>query len=412
MGKSSAPSTQTVVNKTELPQWVQDAGQKNLAAAYDVSANMMGPYTGPRVAGLTNGALSDIAAVQDNVGSTNPAFAYAQDTAGNIANYQPGQVSPTTLAGTDLSAYMNPYTQSVINSGMQAIDTQRRQALNQIGDQAVRTGAFGGSRQGVQEGITNAASALQAGNLASQLMGQNFSQAQAAAQGDITRNLQAQIQNQNAGLQGAGLNLTAANNLGSLAAQGQNAFLQGQAAALAGQGAVQQQNQADIAAQQQAYQEAQQFPLQQLQIPLQALGATPYGSTNTQTGPGPSQNTGMMGLGGAMAGASIGQMIAPALGVSAGAGAGGGAGIGALLALLGGSDERLKTDVEKIGKDEETGLPLYAYRYKGDPKTYPKVVGPMAQDIEKKYPDQVAKVGDKGMRAVNLGFGPMKRAFS
>ena len=60
MGKGSGGGgTQTVVNKNELPQWVQEAGQKNLAAAYDVSANMMGPYTGPRVADMTNGAQAD-----------------------------------------------------------------------------------------------------------------------------------------------------------------------------------------------------------------------------------------------------------------------------------------------------------------------------------------------------------------
>lgn len=38
-----------------------------------------------------------------------------------------------------------------------------------------------------------------------------------------------------------------------------------------------------------------------------------------------------------------------------------------------------------------------------------KVVGPMAQDIAKKYPDQVKEIG--GKLAVNLGFGPMQDAF-
>ena len=36
---------------------------------------------------------------------------------------------------------------------------------------------------------------------------------------------------------------------------------------------------------------------------------------------------------------------------------------------------------------------MYAYRYKGDPKSYPKVVGPMAQDIEKHHPSAVKKIG-------------------
>ena len=307
--------------------------------------------------------------------------AVAQDTAAGLTGYNPAQVQAGSLANTDLSAYMNPYTQNVINSGMQALDVQRRNALNQIGDQAIRTGAFGGSRQGVQEGITNAASAAQAGNLASQLMAQNFSQAQNAANTDLARSMQAQGLNQSAGLQGAGLNLTAANNLGSLASQGQNAFLQGTAAALSGQDAVQQQAQAQLAAQQQAYQEAQQFPLQQLQIPLMALGATPYGSTSTQTGPGPTSNGWLTGIG----------ALSSGVGILGGLNQMGAFGAGGLAALLPWSDENAKTDITKVGKDPETGVNLYAYRYKGDPKTYPKVIGPMAQEIEKKYPDQDRK---------------------
>ena len=73
------------------------------------------------------------------------------------------------------------------------------------------------------------------------------------------------------------------------------------------------------------------------------------------------------------------------------------------------SDETMKTDITKVGKDKATGLTQYAYRYKGDPKSYPKVVGPMAQDIAKKFPGQTANVG--GKIAVNLGFGPMQDAF-
>lgn len=402
MSKDSGGGTQTVVNKTELPQWVQDAGQKNLAAAYKVSENLAGPYTGARVADMTNGAQADIAGLQSNVGSTNPAFAYAQNTAANLQNYNPAQVNAGSLAGTDLSSYMNPYTQNVINSAMQGIDVQRQQALNQIGDQAIKTGAFGGSRQGIAEGVTNAGAAMQAGNLAAQLQNQNFSQAQNAATADINRNMQAQGLNQQAGLSGAGLNLNAANQLGSLASQGQQSFLTGNAAALAGQQTIQAQNQAQLGAQQQAYQEAQQFPLQQLQIPLQALGATPYGQTNTQTGPGASSNGLMTGLGALSSGIGI-------LGGLNSLG-GGGAGLAGIGALFGLSDESMKTDKQKLGKDPETGLDIYAYRYKGDPKTYPKMVGPMAQDIEKKYPDQVVELG--GKKAVNLGFGPMARAFN
>jgi hypothetical protein len=403
MGKSSGGGTQTVVNKTELPQWVQDAGQKNLNAAYQVAGNLMGPYQGQRVASMTPNQLQDINSVQQNVGSTNPAFAYAQGTAADLTNYQPAQVNAGSLAQTDLSGYMNPYTNNVINSGLQALDIQRQQALNGIGDQAIKTGAFGGSRQGVSEGVTNAGAAMQAGNLAAQLQAQNFAQAQAAAQNDLNRNLQAQGMNQQAGLSGAGLNLSAANQLGSLAAQGQNSFLQGNAAALAGQEGIQQQNQAQLAAQQQAYQEQQQFPIQQLQIPLQALGATPYGQTSTTTGPGPTTNLGYSALGGLGVGAQIGSMLP---GVGAGFGALGGLGLGLL------SDEREKTNIQKLGKDPRTGLPMYAYDYKSDVEAAersgrpmpPKRVGPMAQDIQKTQFGSVGEIGGKKV-VRSLGFG-------
>jgi hypothetical protein len=391
---SGGGGTQTTVQKQEIPQWIQDAGQKNLAAAYQVAGNLAQPYSGPRVADMTQGQMADISALQGNVGAANPAFAYAQNAAAGLTNYNPAQVQAQTLAGTDLSSYMNPYTQNVIGSGLQAIDLQRQQALNQAGDQAIKSGAFGGSRLGVQEGVTNAGAAMQAGTLASQLMAQNFGQAQAAAQSDIARNLAAQQANQQAGLSGAGLNLSAAQGLGSLAGQQQQNFLQGTAAALAGQEAAQQQAQAQIAAQQQAYQEAKQYPLEQLQIPLQALGMTPYGQQTTTTGPGPQSNDLMTGLGAASAGVGI---------------LGGLNSLGAFAPLLALSDERMKTDIEKIGRDKESGLDMYAYRYKGDPKSYPKVVGPMAQDIEKKYPDQATEIA--GRKAVNFGFGPMAKAF-
>lgn len=90
----------------------------------------------------------------------------------------------------------------------------------------------------------------------------------------------------------------------------------------------------------------------------------------------------------------------------AGANAQGGANlfnaIGGGLNLLGGflprgggflSDRRDKTDIERLGKDKETGLPMYSYRYKHDPKTTLKIVGPMADDIEKRRPDLVSKIG-------------------
>jgi hypothetical protein len=78
---------------------------------------------------------------------------------------------------------------------------------------------------------------------------------------------------------------------------------------------------------------------------------------------------------------------------------GGAAQVAAIAAPFIPSDRRMKTDVEYIGDDPESGTKLYSYRYKGDPKSYPKVVGPMAQDIEREEPGRVIET-TKGKKVV------------
>lgn len=118
----------------------------------------------------------------------------------------------------------------------------------------------------------------------------------------------------------------------------------------------------------------------------------------------------MSGLGGMMSGASMGGQIAsafPSLGLSSGLGSVLGGGAGALLGIL--SDEREKTDVEKVGTDPQTGLTLHAYRYKSDAKNTPKIVGPMAQEVEKKYPGTTRKIGGKLVINTNALAGALAR---
>lgn len=59
------------------------------------------------------------------------------------------------------------------------------------------------------------------------------------------------------------------------------------------------------------------------------------------------------------------------------------------------SDRRAKTDIRKVGK-LDNGLNVYSYRYKGGETPQ---IGLMAQEVEKKNPDAVAKIG--GLMAVN-----------
>ena len=177
-------------SQQQLPEWINNGLMQNYGAATDWSYRMPGPYDQDRVANLSPEMQNLISQQYGNVGSTNPYFDTALQQTNALSGFGRDPLSVQRLAGTDLSPYMNPYTQGVINPAMQQMEQSRRQALMGIGDQATQAKAFGGSRQGVAEGVTNAQSELQKGGFVSNLMGQNFLQAQQGAVGDITAPIQ------------------------------------------------------------------------------------------------------------------------------------------------------------------------------------------------------------------------------
>ncbi len=77
--------------------------------------------------------------------------------------------------------YMNPYQQEVIDASMGDIERQRQQQQLRDRAAAVQAKAFGGSRQGVAEALTNEAFSRTAANTAAQLRSQGFTQAQQIA---------------------------------------------------------------------------------------------------------------------------------------------------------------------------------------------------------------------------------------
>jgi hypothetical protein len=62
------------------------------------------------------------------------------------------------------------------------------------------------------------------------------------------------------------------------------------------------------------------------------------------------------------------------------------------------SDRRLKENIETVGRDERTMLPLYEFEYIGG--TGKRFLGVMADDVEKHYPEMVFTMPD-GYKAVN-----------
>ena len=238
--------------------------------------------------------------------------------------YQPAQISAqqTNLGMTgpgSISSYMNPYTESVRTNALADLESARRAAIQQTGERATQARAFGGSRQGVAEALTNQGFAKQAATLGTTLNEQAFNQAMAMQQADIARRSAADIANQQAGLQGAQLRLGGASQLGNLAAQ-QQALRLGGAQAVMGAGGARQ------ALDQQQMDAIRNIGLQRLGVVQSSLGAQPANLGMVATTPY-SQNVGAGALGGALAGAKLGSAV-PGIGTALGAG------IGGILGLL------------------------------------------------------------------------------
>ena len=86
------------------------------------------------------------------------------------------------MAGPQIGQFMNPYTQMVTGQTMQDLERQRQMAINTAGQQATQAGAFGGSRHGVAEALTNEGFARQGAQAFANLNQQGFNTALGAGQ--------------------------------------------------------------------------------------------------------------------------------------------------------------------------------------------------------------------------------------
>ena len=115
-------------------------------------------------------------------------------TGTGVASFEPFVTESQRLAGIDpvtgqttaagLTAardpFMTPFQQQVIDATKASFEQQRARDRQSFADAAQQSGAFGGARQGVLEGVYDAETALGLAGLEAQLLQQNFAQADAA----------------------------------------------------------------------------------------------------------------------------------------------------------------------------------------------------------------------------------------
>lgn len=275
-------------------------------------------------------------------------FNVNQAAAGGLQQAMQG--TQQAMAGPNIGQFMNPYTGMVTGQTLNDLERQRQMAVNTTGAQATRAGAFGGSRHGVAEALTNAGFASQGAQTFGNLQQQGFNTALGAAQNQ------------------QGFQLGGAAQLGQL---GNQAFNTGQTI---------QQNQMQQGLMQQGLQQALidaargQYagftgsPGASLGAPLAALGVAPYGKTTTDT-----KNPGLFDY------LALGMSAIP-------------------------SDPRLKTNIKLLGK--ESGHNVYSWDWTDEGKRIANpdqpTFGVMADELQVTHPHLVKRGGDGYLR-VNYG---------
>ena len=263
---------------------------------------------------------------------------------------------PSTIAGTDMSRYMNPFENQVVQNTMGDLDRQRQIEANQLGAQASARGAFGGSRDALMQSELSRNYGQQMANTSAQMRQAGYQNAQQMAGQDISTGLAGSQNRQNA-----------ATNLGQLAnlGFGQGMALQQQSMQ---QGALEQGiNQLILDAAKNQYAGYTGAPGQAVQLNSAALGTTPTPTTTTQT-----KEPGLFDY------LTLG---ANTYGAVKGAGA-----------LAAASDIHLKDAITKIGQLSDK-IGLYRWKWNDTAKalgiTTPEA-GVLAQEVEAVMPKAVS----------------------
>ena len=189
----------------------RQAGQKQTAREFDIRKAQMAGLA-PTVAGMdqlqqdaitkATGAQG-LGAYQQYLTDAGTAAGQAGTTLGGVPSYITaagtglGQAG-TTLAGAQaltgtgagtgagsIASYMSPYLSQVIDTTLTEFDRQAAMQKQAIADQALRSGAFGGGREGVQLAEFTSGSDRNRAATQAQLLQAGYGQAQAARQADL-----------------------------------------------------------------------------------------------------------------------------------------------------------------------------------------------------------------------------------
>jgi len=292
-------TTQVQTTPTRPPE-VEAATRDLLSRAQTFAAQPFRAYTQPRIAGFTPDELAGFEAAR---GIAETSGALAPLTSELV---QEGVAAArglaTRLPDTDLSGYMSPYTQAVLDPALRDIQERATQERLRLGQQSARTGSFGGSRQAISEAELEGRTQRSLGDVSARERANAYNEA--LRQFRLDQERIPQLYTGALSNVGTGLTQTAAR-LGTEV----NPLLQ-----IGGAQRALTQAELDFARQQ--FEEERDFPLRGIEVlrsvaglPAASLGIGSTGTT-TRTSPGPNP---LLALGGSILGAGGGGPIGGAL---------------------------------------------------------------------------------------------------
>jgi hypothetical protein len=288
---ASAKTTETV-----LPDWYTSYAQQLLANQQAVSNTPYTTYQGPRVAGFTPEQQQAFTQTAQAAQAYQPGLQQATQVAQQAATMSPLTVAQPYLtqaaapATANVAQYMNPYMDQVVNRvGELGARTLREQLLPQIGEQFIKAGGYGGSRQAeaIGRSLRDVAESTQAKQ--AELLASGYGGALSASQADLARAGQLAATAGQIGATNVSAQQTSAEQLAKLAAAQQSLGLTG-AGALQNVGTAQQAlNQQNLDVGYQDFLRQQGYDQTQINAMLNTLGgvATAVPKATMETGYAP-----------------------------------------------------------------------------------------------------------------------------
>ena len=188
-------STQTTQTQVIIPEYIEKPTE---ILANELLAQAQQPLVVPQqqVLGFSPTQQSAMNLAFQGIGSYQPFLdaAQAAQTAGlgtigaGAQTVAGAQFEPT---GDRIKQFMDPYQQNVTQEALKEIDRQAAMAQNQLAGQAVKAGAFGGSRFGIQQSELARNTADLKSRRIFEDLSRNFQQAQGAARAANQQRIQA-----------------------------------------------------------------------------------------------------------------------------------------------------------------------------------------------------------------------------